>query len=264
VSSGIFDHFGKLPQGGDAMFPVRDLFLLLVACCFSLMNVASSANDLTDALKARNLAKVRRLVAAGANVNEVVRRDYPLNIAATFGPAKSVSILLESGANPNQPGRDGRYPLHNAVVMSHTDIVALLLKAGASVDAKDRMGRTPLNHFAASGGSDIEIAKALMAAGANPDNEDMDHWTALNYVARYTGNAELAKVLITAGADINHPKDNGETPVGSATFHGHHDLARFLIAAGADVNKPLKDGTSPLAQTTDPAMRQLLIEAGAK
>ena len=36
------------------------------------------------------------------------------------------TVLLEAGADIEQPGRDGLHPLHNAVTLGHTDIVALL------------------------------------------------------------------------------------------------------------------------------------------
>jgi ankyrin repeat protein len=240
------------------------LAALALACLVLVLPASTLAGKLTDAIRQRDVALVRTLLEAGGDVQEKVRGDFPLNIASTFGPVEMVAVLLDAGADIERPNRDGLRPLHNAAGIGQRDIVTLLLRKNARTDATDRQGRTPLNHFAANGGSDIEIAKALLAAGADPDSEDMDHWTALNYVARYSGNVELAKILITAGADINHGKDNGETPVGSATFHGHYELAKALIASGADVNKPLKDGTSPLAQTTDAAMRQLLINAGAK
>ena len=240
------------------------LLMLLMLGFVSIPSIPSTASDLTEALKLRDIAKVRSLLAAGADVNEKVRGDYPLNIAAVYGPAEIVAVLLDAGADIEKPGRDGLHPLHNAVTMGHRDIVALLLQKGAVVGAKDKNGRTSLNYFAATAGSDIEIARMLLAAGADPDIEDVDQWTALNYVARYTGNVELGKLLIAAHADVNHRKDHGESPVGTATFHMHYEFAKMLIAAGADVDLADKDGKTPLFYLNDVAMRQLLIEAGAK
>ena len=85
-----------------------------------------------------------------------------------------------------------------------------------------------------------------LAAGTDPNIEDVDQWTALNYVARYTGNVELGELLIAAHAAVNHRKDNGEPPVGTAIFHMHYEFAKMLIAAGADVNLADKDGKTPL------------------
>jgi ankyrin repeat protein len=84
----------------------RVLLLVLLMLCFaSLPSIPSSASDLTEALKLRDVNQVRSLLAAGANANEKVRGDYPLNIAATLGPAEMVIILLEARAGLEQRGQ---------------------------------------------------------------------------------------------------------------------------------------------------------------
>ena len=219
----------------------RVLFLVLLMLGFATMTSApSGASDLTEALKSRDVARVRSLLAAGADVNEKVRGDYPLNIAAAFGPAEMVTILLEAGADIEQPGRDGLHPLHNAVIFGGKEIVALLIQKGAKVDAKDKRGRTPLLSFAATAGSDIEIARMLLAAGADPRIEsakDDDNYAALNYAAD-TGNFELAELLIAAHVDVNYRNP-------SAILHSipqydtdRLEIVRLLISHGADVRWP--------------------------
>jgi ankyrin repeat protein len=240
--------------------------VLLVLCFASIPSTPSGASDLTEALKLRDVAKVRSLLAAGADANEKVRRDYPLNIAATYGPAEMVTILLDAGAVLEQSGRDGLYPLHNAVFSGHRGIVALLLQKGAMTDAKDKLGRTPLVTFAATGGSDIEIARMLLAAGADPNIESAkadDSPTALQYAAE-TGNIELAEMLIAAHADVNHRNAYGWSPLHQAVENIRPEIARMLIANGADVNLANNLGKAPLSLAPNDALRQLLIAAGAK
>ena len=246
----------------------RALLLVFLMLCFaSFPSIPSSASDLTEALKLRDVAQVRNLLASGADANEKVRGDYPLNIAATYGPAEMVTILLEAGADLEQAGRDGLYPLHNAVTMGHKDIVALLIKKGAVVDAKESKGRTPLVSFATTNGSDIEIARMLLAAGADPEIEsapDDDNSTALENAA-YTGNLELAKVLIAAHADVNHRNLWGWSALHLAVQHARFEIVRLLIAHGADVNLANNLGKTPISLApNDAAMKELLIEAGAK
>ena len=245
----------------------RVLLLVLLMLCFaSIPSTPSGASDLTEALKLRDVAKVRSLLAAGADANEKVRRDYPLNIAAAYGPADMVSILLDAGAVLEQPGRDGLHPLHNAVFSGRTDIVALLLQKGALVDARDKLGRTPLVNFAATGGSEIEIPKMLLAAGADPNIESAkadDSPSALQYTAE-TGNLELAEMLIAAHADVNHRNAYGWSPLHQAVENVRPEIARLLIANGADVNLENKLGKTHLSFASNDAMRQLLIAAGAK
>jgi len=246
----------------------RVLFLVLLMLCFATKtSVPSTASDLTDALKLRDVAKVRSLLAAGADANEKVRGDYPLNIAATIGPAEMVTILLEAGAGLEQPGRDGLHPLHNAVIFGGKDIVALLIQKGAKVDAKEKRGRTALLSFAATGGSDIEIARMLLAAGADPGivgAKDDDNYAALDYAA-VTGNLELAELLIAAHVDVNHRDLLGFSALHNAVHTDHLEIVRLLISHGADVNTVNKLGRTPLSDAANnAAMKQVLIEAGAK
>lgn len=256
-----------LPHGGDAMMPAKRLSLLvLLQFCFSAIASAPGlAGKLTDALKLRDIPQVRSLLAAGEDVQEKVRGDYPLNIAATFGPAEIVTVLLDAGANIEKPGRDGLRPLHNAVAMGHKDIVALLMQKGATIDAKDKRGRTPLYTFAATGGSDIEIARMLLAAGADPKIEDGEnHETGLNFAVEY-GNVELGKLLIAAHVDVNHKNVEGWSALHYAAHHLRYEFVKVLIAAGADVNLANKLGRTPISYApNDAAIRQLLIAAGAK
>jgi serine/threonine-protein phosphatase 6 regulatory ankyrin repeat subunit A/serine/threonine-protein phosphatase 6 regulatory ankyrin repeat subunit B len=215
----------------------------------------------------RDVAQVRSLLAAGADANEKAQGDYPLNIAATYGPAEMVTILLEAGAGIEQPGRDGLQPLHNAVILGHKDIVALLMQKGAIVDAKDRLGRTPLINFAARGGGEIEIPKMLLAAGADPDIEsakDDENRTVLDFAAA-TGNLELAELLIAAHVDVNHRDIVGYSALHTAVKTHHLEIVRLLLSHGADINIANELGKTPLYYASNnAAMRQVLVEAGAK
>jgi ankyrin repeat protein len=83
----------------------RVLLLVLLMLCFAtVISSPSTASDLTEALKLKDVAQVRSLIAAGADANEKVRGDYPLNIAAVFGPAEMVTVLLDAGADIEKPG----------------------------------------------------------------------------------------------------------------------------------------------------------------
>ena len=249
------------------MVPAKRVLRLvfLVLCFASIPRIPSTASDLTEALKLRDVAQVRSLLASGEKVSEKVRGDYPLNIAATYGPAEMVTILLDAGAGLEQPGRDGLHPLHNAVALGHRDIVALLIQRGAVIDARDTLGRTPLYSFAASGGGDIEIAKMLLAAGSDPrSEEDAFHVTALDNAVE-TGNLELVELLIAAHADVNHRNVDGWSALHFAAHHSRYEFVKVLVAAGADVNLPNKLGKTPISEApNDIAMQKLLIEAGAK
>ena len=246
----------------------RALLLVLLMLCFaSIPGIPSGASDLTEALKSRDVARVRSLLAAGADANEKVRGDYPLNIAATIGPSEMVTILIEAGAGLEQPGHDGFHPLHNAVIFGGKEIVALLIQKGAVVDAKEKWGRTPLLSFAATGGTDIEIARMLLAAGADPRIEsakDDDSYAVLRYAAE-TGNLKLAELLIAAKVDVNYRNPDGDAALHFAIETDRLEIVRRLIAHGANVNMANRRGQSPLfIAGRNPEMQRLLVAAGAK
>ena len=178
-----------------------------------------------------------------------------------------VTLLLEAGADIEKPGRDGLHPMHNAVAMGHKQIVALLIRKGAMVNSKDRLGRTPLASFAANKGSDMEIAKMLLAAGADPGIEsakDDDSYAPLDFAAG-TGNLQLAELLIAAQVDVNHRTSDGSSALHIAAGTDHPEIVRLLIAHGADVNLTNTFGNTPIYYASNnPAMRQLLVASGAK
>lgn len=132
---------------------------------------------------------------------------------------------------------------------------------------RENKGRTPLVSFAANNGSDIEIAKLLLVAGADPGLEsakDDNSYAALNYTAG-TGNLKLAEVLIAAEVDVNHRTSDGSTALHVAAGTNHPEIVRLLLASGADVNLANTFGNTPIYYASNnPAMRQLLVAAGAK
>ena len=65
---------------------------------------------------------------------------------------------------------------------------------------------------------------------------DLRGWSAL-YIAARLGHAECVELLIAAGADVNQPTDEGETPLLIATAHGHTKVMSILMDAGATNKK---------------------------
>jgi ankyrin repeat protein len=92
----------------------------------------------------------------------------PLHLAAFFGGADAVRLLLAAGADANA-GDDnaiGVWPLNSAVAARDAAAVLALLVAGADPDARDRAGYTALH--GAAHADDPEMARALLDHGADP------------------------------------------------------------------------------------------------
>ena len=79
-----------------------------------------------------------------------------------------IRAALEAGANPNEIGPRGQTPLHAVIASGRADgleLVGILLDAGAYIHAPDSGGNTALHHAAIAG--DAEIAWLLLTRGAD-------------------------------------------------------------------------------------------------
>jgi ankyrin repeat protein len=69
-------------------------------------------------------------------------------------------------------------PLMMASLSGHHSVAALVLARGASVDARDAVGRTAL--WFATLASDLELARRLRIAEADPLVADLEGWSPLD------------------------------------------------------------------------------------
>ena len=74
----------------------------------------------------------------------------PLHVAAKWGKANMVALLLDKGANLESKTRDGLTPLHCAARSGHENVVDMMLQRGAAISAKTKNGLAPL-HMASQG-----------------------------------------------------------------------------------------------------------------
>ena len=74
--------------------------------------------------------------------------------------------------------------------------------------------------------------------------------TPLVFAAR-EGDAESARYLLDAGADVNQTTEYGWTPLLTATNNRHYKLAESLIERGANPNIANKGGWTPIYLATD-------------
>lgn len=108
-----------------------------------------------------------------------------------------VRSLLARGANPNAREINGRGPLWWACTSDRRlEIARLLIARGANINARDKEGKTPLM-IAAQG--NMQILKLLLSKGANIHLKDNKGQTAFKIATRYHWR-EIAKVLKQAGA----------------------------------------------------------------
>jgi ankyrin repeat protein len=130
------------------------------------------------------------------------RQDYlndSLQSSCGGGRAAEVKKLLARGAQIN--ARFGSSALGSAINQRHTDIALVLIAKGASVNAPGYRGNTPLIDAAQSG--EVEVVKALLKAGADPNLADSSGVTPLAWAAMVVGIAGAVCVeCILLSADM--------------------------------------------------------------
>lgn len=95
--------------------------------------------------------------------------------------------------------------------------------------------------------NDFTAAKALIASGANVNQEDdFTNLTPL-LLSVEKNKVDMVKSLIKAGADVNKKyQGSGYTPLMMAFNSHNNEMAKLLLNAGADVNIKADDGATAI------------------
>ena len=232
----------------------------------------------------RNADAVGRLLAARANPNAtLLSGETVLMTCARTGDAATVRALLTRGANVN-----ARESAHNqtalmwAAAQSHPAVVQALLEGGADVRARSReytqtvtsevtqrAGREELNYTVPRGGmtallfaarsGDADSARLLVAAGADV-NEALPEGATVLIVATHSGHRQAALALLEKGANPNADAV-GYTALHAAVLRSDVELVKALLARGADPNAPITKGTPVRRNSQDFELPKTLIGA---
>jgi len=245
-----------------------------------------------------NAEAVRSLIAHGADVDaKDGDGETPLHVAASEAPLDVVHMLIAHGADVNARDRYGHAPLDkvfygserreeiaeflirngakatvehliSAARAGYTRLVELLITQGIDVNARGKDGSMALH--AAVGRWQKEVAKLLLAKGADVNAETLSRWgvsgSSTLHVAATRGSRDLAALLIDGGANLNAKDSDGRTPLHVAAADGHYEVARLLVEKGSDVNAEDSDGDTPLYAAVlagDSHTAEQLINAGA-
>ena len=140
-----------------------------------------------------------------------------ISIAARRGDIAWMRQLLDAGADPNEPARDGNGwpPLMHAIHKGQFEAAALLLEHGADPNGAGPAGYTALMMAAAD--SDSRMVRLLLDHGADPHRRGPGGMTALSQA-------------VTGGAlgDIDRPLLGG----------CHADTVRALLEFEPDLTLP--------------------------
>ena len=157
--------------------------------------------------KANHAGCVRVLLKAGADPR-VIDQDFstPLGLSTTLNRKNLVQILIESGADVNDPmDTIGRTPLMTSIVSNNDELTKLLLAAGADVNITTLHGHSALMLAAEAG--DLGAVKSLVPTTTNLNIQNIDSETALSKAAA-KGHQAIVETLLDKGAEIE-PQEPG-------------------------------------------------------
>ena len=128
----------------------------------------------------------------------------------------------------------------------------------------------------ADGGGDLleaayyghpKTVKFLLAHGVDVNYQDAEHGASALQAASQSGQADIVRILLDRGADVNLSNKEGSTALMAASFNRHQDIVKILLAAGAEVNHQNRADETALSlarEERDEAIVALLQEAGAR
>ncbi len=133
------------------------------------------------------------------NTRDIGTGETGLHIVAKRGDATYVGFLLGRGANANAQDGRGNTAVMLAANGNFADCVDRLVKQRANLNLANASGETPL--IRAVQNRNLEIARMLLTAGANPDQRDsLAGMSARDYAARDTRSPAIARLLAEAKA----------------------------------------------------------------
>jgi ankyrin repeat protein len=127
--------------------------------------------ELLEAVKSGDVESLRRMLAAGADVNLRDSGGATLLMLASHDGNQTMDLaLIEAGADVNASDEQGWTPLMKAAYNAEqnrgfADVVQALIDAGANVEAPISYGIRPL--MLAAGYGETAVAETLLRAGAD-------------------------------------------------------------------------------------------------
>ena len=177
---------------------------------------------------------------------------------------KGYSLVQQNSSHMNAIYSNGLTLLQNAILNKSIELVEILISNGANVNTKGSYER-PLILALENGLADI--AKLLIKNGADIESASRRGYTPLHVCLGY-GHLEMANFLIAKGANLNALNDQHVTPLHVAVQHNHIEIVQLLLDRNVDPNPETADeyatpllGASRFGHTK---IAKILLEMGAK
>jgi ankyrin repeat protein len=234
---------------------------------------APTLPNLFQGVTHQDLGRIRRVLAAGFNVNSANKMGVTaLQIAVKVGDEEIVDFLLMNGADPELRCQDGSSARSIAPAQPNKRIATIIEERVSGVQDVDRLmsdrkvAQAFDAHFleACRRGNVAEVER-LIASGEVNIAAYTDEFPAMRalQLAVQNGHRELIPILVKSGAEPNATDSLGRTPLTVAVDRRDLAAVRMLIEYGANINEGSFDPLYIAMKNDEFAISKLLVENGA-
>jgi ankyrin repeat protein len=182
----------------DYYYSASNEYPVLESIILRLVRDGAVTEDIDTAIRIKQYEKLEELISKETDSKKLNRLVF---FAIERHDLKSVSLLLDGGADIEARDSTQNTPLLAACQKSANDIVDLLLDRKCLVNTCNAQGITPLMYI-----RDESLVQRLIQTGANIEERDNKGRTALAY-AVLEFSVKKVGILLEGGADI-HVRDN--------------------------------------------------------
>ncbi len=195
----------------------------------------SAGQALLDAARRGDVAALAGMIAARAPLDPVDGAGRtPLMIAVERNHTDAAVRLIEAGANINAQAANSDTPWLLAGALGRAEILRLMMPKRPDLTLRNRFGGTALIPACERG--HVEAVKVLLTSGIDVDHVNNLGWTCLlEIVILGDGgprHVEIARLVLAAGADPNLADRDGVSPLAHARRRGQPEVAGLIEAAG--------------------------------
>ena len=202
--------------------------------------MAEAGPALLAAAEAGRTADVERLIRAGADLEaRDAQGRTALLLAVAGNHVAAAKALLAAGASPNTQAANRDTPWLLAGASGRTDILAAMLPLKPDLSLRNRYGGNAL--IPACERAHVETVKLLLTSSIDVDHVNDLGWTCLLEIVILGDGGprhqEVARLVLAAGADPNLADRDGVTPLAHARAKGQDAIAALIASAGGRMKR---------------------------